>query len=158
MHRPSAGWVAASLILVSGAVGGQERERPSLLVAPWAGPTNMATEVADRVLDGIDSQGHFARLDWDGLVASSRVTRDMPEHRRAELTCIHGRQLAVAERISYVLCGMLRPTPEGVRIELELWNIEAGGTDAHRFRPLVASDQETLAAHALSQIQEWRPE
>lgn len=158
MHRFSAGWVAAFLILPSGAVGAQERELPVLLVAPWAGPSNMSTEVATQVLGGIDALGYFDRLDWDDLVDSSRVTRDMPEHRRAELTCIHGRQLATVESIRYVLCGALVPTPEGVRIELELWDVESGGAGAHRFHPLVASDQESLVTHALTQIQEWSPE
>ena len=158
MHRHLAGWVAAPLVFLSGAVSAQEPELPALLVAPWAGPPNMSTEVAAQVLSGIDALGYFDRFDWDDLVASSRVTRDMPDHRKAELTCIHGRQLATVESIRYVLCGTLVPTPEGVRIELELWDIESGGADAHRFHPLVASDQETLVTHALTQIQEWTPE
>jgi len=149
--------VTASLMLLFGAVDAQERDRPSLLVAPWAGPPNMSAEVAARVLSGIDSLGAFERVDWDHLIISSRATRNMPESRRAELGCIQGRQLASAEDIDYVLCGALLPTPDGIRMELELWDVEASGSGWIEFHPLVAGDQETLIEHALTQIRGWSP-
>src|SRR5690606_19967300 len=108
-----------------------------------------------RVLSGIDSLGFFDRVDWGGLVDTSRATRDMPESRRAALGCIQGRQMAVMEDIEYVFCGRLLPTPDGIRIELELWDIEAAEKIA--FSPLVTGDRNALVEHALARIREWNP-
>lgn len=155
MKQPLAVWVAVPLMLIVGAAGAQERERPSLLAAPWAGPPNMSAEVAARVLSGVDSLGYFDRVDWDGLIDSSRVTRDMSENRRAALGCIQGRQLAVMEEIEYVLCGALLPSSDGIRIEFELWDMKASERIA--FSPFVAGDQEALVDHALTQIRGWSP-
>lgn len=158
MKKLLAIWMTAPLMLIAGVLGAQdvqERDRPSLLAAPWAGPSNISAGVAAEVLSGIDSVGHFDRADWDGLIDSFPATRDMPESRRAELGCIQGRQLAVMGDIEYVLCGALLPTPEGIRIDFELWDMEASEKIA--FSPLVAGDQEALVDHALTQIRGWSP-
>jgi hypothetical protein len=147
--------LAASLMLPFGAVDAQEHDRPTLLVPPWGGPRNMAAEVGARVLGGLDSLGSFARLDWDDLLDSSPVTRDLSESRRAQLGCTQARQMAVLEDIEYVLCGRLLPTPDGILMEVELWDTEASSRT--ELASLVATDQETLADHAIGQVQRWSP-
>lgn len=155
MKTPPVIVFAACLMPPFGAADAQERDRPTLLAPPWAGPPTMAAEVGARVLDGLDSLGSFLRVDWDGLIESSRLTRDLSEPRRADLGCIQARQLAGVEDVEYVFCGRLLPIADGVLMEIELWNIEAG-TRA-QFASLVAKDQDTLADYALSQVQWWSP-
>jgi len=147
--------LAASLVLPFGAADAQEPDRPTLLAAPWGGPPNMAAEIGARVLGGLDSLGSFSRLGWDDLVDVSRFTRDLSETGRANLGCTQARQLAGVEDIEYVFCGRLLPTPDGLLMEVELWDIEAGSRT--EFASLVARDREALATYALSRIERWSP-
>lgn len=143
-----------SLLLLAGAAGAQEPDRPSLLVTPWGGSTaqNLAVEITDRVSSGVDSLGLFDPVDWDALLDSVRATREIPDPVRA--TCIVGRQLAALEDIEYVLCGGIGPTPDGLRLDLGLYEIDSG--EGIRFSPIIANDRESLVEHVLAQLGEWK--
>ena len=146
--------MAVVLAVAVGTANAQEGSPPSLVVAPWGGSApNMAAEISAGVVEAVDSLDRFERIEWDALLDSFRVTRDMSPTRRAGLGCIQGRQVAVAEGIDYVLCGSLRPTPEGILLELEIYDIGSGSTI--ELEPLVAQELELLVEHAVRQVRGW---
>jgi hypothetical protein len=77
----------------------------------------------------------------------------MTEERRAELACIHARQLAAREGIDSVLCGEMGPTPDGVRLELQVFRTSA--EEGIQLEPVVAKDQDALVLHTLEQLRAW---
>jgi len=147
---------ATWLLLLAGGVGAQEPDRPSLLTPPWGGyAPNLAVAISARTLSLVDSLGHFDRLDWDGFLDSTSLTRTMSESRRSELGCVQARQLAVAEDIDYVLCGMVLRGREGLQVEAALWDI--AGNEASYFTSRPTNSRDTLVEEVLRQIRAWQP-
>lgn len=141
-------------VLHAGVLMAQEGDRPSLLLAPWQGSAapNMAAEMRAHLRSGLDSLALFDRVEWNALVDSSRMTREMSEGRREKLDCLQARQLAGVEDIEYVLCGGVSLTPEGFLLELELYEVASGVME---IASVVAENREALVERALARVREW---
>ncbi len=150
--------VLAAMVLSSShfsAAGAQEQRARTLFVAPFsaeAGP-NMASEVTARVRASLSAVEGIEVGDWDAIVDQFLRARHLEAGALEPWSCVRARQVAAAQHIGLLLCGVITAIPTGFRVALQVVDVSRGvSTDLDAG---VARDQEGLVDHARAAVADW---
>jgi len=113
----------------------------------------MAAVVTAQIRERVDSLALFKQVDWHELLDRSPLTRTLGPERRAALGCVNARQLAVAEHIDLVLCGIISATPDGFVVEPMVFGAASG--DQTNLPVATVPDRDALVNHVVAELRKW---